>query len=83
VFVVGVCTGPTLAGKNIHIRDDQAQTLVIAPGREYKELARNVLWEPQSKGGQEHQQEAQSNPIYEGGRMYYRTQGFLYCIGEK
>lgn len=85
VFVVGVCTGPTLAGKNIHIRDDQSQTLVIAPGREYKELARNVLWEPQPNGSPQeaNQQESQSNPAYEGGRMYYRTQGFLYCIGEK
>jgi outer membrane protein assembly factor BamB len=80
VYVVGVCTGPTLAGKHIHVRDDQSQTLVFAPGPEYKELARNVLWETQSDG---RLQEAQSNPFYEGGRMYYRTQGFLYCIGEK
>jgi len=80
VFVVGICTGPTLAGKYIHIRDDQSQTLVIAPGPVYKELAKNVLWEIQGDGKQ---QEAQSNPIYEGGRIYYRTQGFLYCIGEK
>jgi hypothetical protein len=77
---VGICTGPTLAGKYIHIRDDQSQTLVIAPGREYKELAKNVLWELLPNGSQ---QEAQSTPIYEGGRIYYRTQGYLYCIGEK
>jgi len=80
VFVVGICTGPNLAGKYIHIRDDQSQTLVIAPGPVYKELAKNVLWEMQADGKQ---QEAQSNPFYEGGRIYYRTQGFLYCIGEK
>jgi outer membrane protein assembly factor BamB len=85
VFVVGICTGPTLAGKNIHIRDDQSQTLVIAPGREYKELARNVLWEASQGGSAQEsaQQESQSNPIYEDARMYYRTQGYLYCIGEK
>jgi outer membrane protein assembly factor BamB len=80
VFVVGICTGPTLAGKVIHIRDDQGQTLVIGRGPEYKELAKNVLWEVQTNGVQ---QEAQSNPYYEGPRMYYRTQSFLYCIGEK
>lgn len=80
VFVVGICTGPTLAGKYIHIRDDQSQTLVIAPGPEYKELVKNVLWELKVDGTQ---QEAQSNPWYEGSRMYYRTQGYLYCIGEK
>jgi hypothetical protein len=85
VFVVGISTGPTLAGKYIHIRDDQSQTLVIAPGPQYKELAKNVLWEPQPHGNPQeaNQQESQSNPYYEGGRMYYRTQGFLYCIGEK
>ena len=80
VFAVGVCTGPNLAGNVIHIRDDQSQTLVIAPGPVYKELAKNVLWETQSNGTL---QESQSNPFYEGGRIYYRTQRFLYCIGEK
>ena len=80
VFVVGICTGPTLAGKQIHLRDDQGQTLVIARGPEYKELAKNPLWEVQIAGAQ---QEAQSNPFYEAGRMYYRTPGFLYAIGEK
>jgi outer membrane protein assembly factor BamB len=79
VFRVGVSTGPTLAGKYIHIRDDQSQTIVIAPGPKYQELAKNVLWELQPDGNQ---QEAQSNPFYEGSRIYYRTQDFLYCIGE-
>ena len=27
--------------------------------------------------------EAQSNAFFEGGRMYYRTRAYLYCIGEK
>ncbi|MBI3829558.1 MAG: sigma-70 family RNA polymerase sigma factor [Planctomycetes bacterium] len=80
VFVVGICSGPNLSGKYIHIRDDQGQTLVIEPGSQYKELARNMLWELNANGGQ---QESQSNPYYEGGRMYYRSGGFLYCIGEK
>ncbi len=80
VFRVGISTGPTLAGKYIHIRDDQSQTLVIAPGRKYQELAKNVLWELQPDGNQ---QESQSNPFYEGKRIYYRTQSFLYCIGEE
>ncbi len=78
VAATGVSTGATLAGDVIHIRDDQSQTIVIAPGRRYRELAKNVLWELQSDG---RQQEAQSNPFYEEGRIYYRTQGFLYCIG--
>jgi hypothetical protein len=80
VFVVGICTGPALAGKQIHLRDDQGQTLVIERGPQYKELAKNPLWETLASGAQ---QEAQSNPYYEGGRMYYRSQNFLYCIGER
>jgi outer membrane protein assembly factor BamB len=80
VFVVGICTGPALAGKQIHLRDDQGQTLVIERGPQYKELAKNPLWETLASGAQ---QEAQSNPYYEGSRMYYRSQNFLYCIGER
>jgi outer membrane protein assembly factor BamB len=80
VFVVGICTGPNLAGKYIHIRDDQHQTLVINPGKEFKVVAKSMLQEYSAEG---HQPEAQSNPFYEGGRMYYRTRAFLYCIGEK
>ena len=57
--------------------DNQGTTLVIQLGRE---VARNFLAE--LRDGKE-QAQFNSTPIFEGARMYYRTPGHLYCIGEK
>ena len=76
----GCSASPTLAGKYIYLMDNQGTTLVIQPGREYREVARNFLAE--SKDGKE-QAQFNSTPIFEGSRMYYRTPGHLCCIGEK
>ena len=58
----------------------QGTTLVLAPGREYRVVAQNFLAE--SRDGKE-QAQMVSTPVFEGTRMYYRTPGFLYCIGDK
>ena len=76
----GCSASPTLAGKLIYLMDNQGTTLVLQPGREYKLVAENFLAE--SKDGKE-QAQMVSTPVFEGARMYYRTPGFLYCIGEK
>ena len=76
----GCSASPTLAGKHIYLMDNQGNTLVIQPGREYREIARNFLAE--SKDGKE-QAQTVSTPIFEGTRMYYRTPGHLCCIGDK
>lgn len=76
----GTSASPTLAGKSIYLMDNQGTTLVIAPGRENKEVSRNLIEE--SKDGKEQVQNV-STPVFEGVRMYYRTPGYLYCIGEK
>jgi outer membrane protein assembly factor BamB len=76
----GCSASPTLAGKYIYLMDNQGTTLVIQPGREYREVARNFLAE--SKDGKE-QAQMLASPIFEGARMYWRTPGHLCCIGEK
>ena len=76
----GTSASPTLAGKYIYLMDNQGTTLVIAPGKAYKEIAHNLIEE--SKDGKEQVQNV-STPIFEGTRMYYRTPGYLYCIGDK
>jgi outer membrane protein assembly factor BamB len=76
----GCSASPTLAGKYIYVMDNQGTALVLQPGREYREVARNFLAE--SKDGKE-QAQFNSTPIFEGTRMYYRTPGHLCCIGEK
>jgi len=80
VFVVGICSSTTLGGKHIFVRDDQGQTLVLEPGPRYKEIAKNLLVEYSNEGTQP---ESQSNFFFEGRRIYFRSRGFMYCIGEE
>jgi outer membrane protein assembly factor BamB len=74
----GASASPTLAGKYIYLMDNQGTTIVLQPGRVYKEVAVNVLED--SKDGKTQEQNV-STPVFEGSRMYYRTPAFLYCIG--
>jgi hypothetical protein len=60
----------TLAGKYVYVSSDNGTTIVLEPGREYKEIARNTL------------ETFRSSPVFEGRRMYIRTQKHLWCIGE-
>ncbi len=59
-----------LAGKYVYISVDSGTTVVLEPGKEYKELFRNTL-EPFC-----------ASPVFDGKRMYIRGQTKLYCIGE-
>ena len=58
------------AGKHIYISSDNGTTIVLEPGRAYKEIARNEL------------ETFRSSPIFEGRRMYVRTLKHLWCIGQ-
>ena len=60
----------TLGGQNIYISGEKGSTLVLKPGREYAEVARNSL-EP-----------FRSCPVFIGKRMYLRGRQNLWCIGE-
>jgi hypothetical protein len=75
----GCAASPTMAGKYIYLMDNQGTTLVIKPGREYVQVAQNHLAE--LRDGKEQAQNL-ATPVFEGKRMYYRTGGYLYCIGE-
>jgi outer membrane protein assembly factor BamB len=69
---LGGSTYPSIsqAGNRIYVSSDRGATVVLEPGREYKELARNKL-EP-----------FRSSLVFEGKRVYVRTEKRLYCIGE-
>lgn len=60
-----------VAGDRIYVTNTRGETVVLAPGREYRELARNNLGEGNS-----------SSPAFAGSRMYVRTNRHLYCIRE-
>jgi len=92
----GVCIGasPALAGKYIYMLDSGNCTIVMEPGRTYKEIAKNSIAEivpeqiPNSSGvknywSSPHQEQTEASPIFEGSRIYIRGEQFLYCIGEK
>jgi outer membrane protein assembly factor BamB len=69
---LGGATYPSisLAGNRVFVSSDNGSTVVVQPGREYKELARSKL-EP-----------FRSSLVFEGKRVYVRTEKNLYCIGE-
>ena len=60
----------TIAGNRLFVSSDNGTTIVLEPGREYKELARNAL------------ETFRSSLVFEGKRMYVRTTKGLWCIGE-
>lgn len=62
----------TLAGKHLLVGNDAGETLVLVPGREYREAARNFL----DKG-------CGASPAVDGGLLFLRGAKKLYCIGQK
>jgi outer membrane protein assembly factor BamB len=76
----GASASPALAGKYIYLLDNQGTTVVIQPGRQYKEVAVNRIEEVIEGSAQD---QNLATPVFEGARMYCRTPGYLYCIGEK
>jgi hypothetical protein len=83
----GFMSSPTLAGKYIYIMDAQGGTLVIEPGRQYKQIALNritVLDFPglDREGAPWHFLTA-GNPWFEGTKIYIRGEDRMICIGAK
>jgi hypothetical protein len=76
----GCGASPTLAGKYIYLYDNQGTTIVIRPGRTYDQVAINTLDE--FRENKEREQNL-ATPVFDGKCMYYRTPGYLYCIGGK
>ncbi len=60
----------SLAGDRLYVSSDDGTSIVLQPGREYKELARNKL------------ETFRSSLAFEGKRVYIRTAKNLFCIGE-
>ncbi len=70
----GACSSPALAGKYIYLFGNHGACIVIEPGREFRQVARNRI-----ENGNYPETYA-SCPVFEGKRLYYRTAGALYCI---
>jgi hypothetical protein len=86
----GCGSSPTLAGKYIYIFGNRGTCLVIEPGRQYRQVAKNRLERIAGKTnaawggtGSGQPESTMSCPTFEGGRLYYRALQHLYCIEEK
>lgn len=65
-----VYPSPTLAGSYIFLSSEGGQTVVIEPGREYREVAHNTL------------EKFRSCPIFAGNRIYIRGLNHMWCLGK-
>ena len=63
---------PVHADGRIYLLNDNGNTTVIQPGREYKELAHNELGEP-----------TQASFAVSAGKLFLRTKKNLYCISQR
>jgi len=66
-----VYPSPALAGGYVYVSGEGGGTVVLQPGRQYREVARNRL------------EAFRSSPVFRGGRMYVRARTNLYCVGQQ
>jgi outer membrane protein assembly factor BamB len=64
-------SSPVRVGKRIYGLSKDGEVVVLAAGREFKELAHNELGEP-----------CQATPAVADGRIYFRTASSLICLGK-
>lgn len=79
----GISASPAMAGGKIFITGNFGTTLVIEPGREYREVGRNTIDRRIDYNYRTNMLEGTvSNPFFDGNSIFYRAQKYLYCIGE-
>jgi outer membrane protein assembly factor BamB len=88
-FGMGMGASISIAGKYIYMIDSAGCVLVMEPGREYKEVAHNNIdetipegWEIKHWVGPHHEQ-FEATPVFDGSRIYFRGEQYIYCVGEK
>jgi hypothetical protein len=80
-LAAGMCSAPTLGGKNIYQMDNQGVTFVIEPGPEFKQLARNRIETYLERDFPiDPLETTYSNPVFDGKSLYIRSEKFLYRI---
>lgn len=80
----GVGSSPILAGKHLYFLGSSGTTLVIEPGRAYRQVAKNKI---ESVAMLDHWSERQerfvANPVADGNRLFIRGEDGLYAIGPR
>ena len=77
----GISVSPALAGGRIYLLGNTGATLVIKPGRQYEQLAKNrietVFWR---YWGMRHERFV-APPAFDGKHLFIRGDRHLYCVG--
>ena len=77
----GTYCSPAVAGGKLFVTSPFGTTLILEPGRDYKELARNRIDRFQEAHYKPRcHEETCSNLFFDGPRIFYRSEGYLYCI---
>jgi outer membrane protein assembly factor BamB len=86
---MGIGASPSLAGEHLYMIDSAGCVLVLAPGREVRQVAKNNIdeivpegWEQKHWMGPHHEQ-TEATLTFDGSRIYIRGEQYLYCVGEK
>ncbi len=80
----GFTASPTLAGKYLYVFDNTGSALLLVPGAQGKEVARNVIENQVASAWQDYKQEMfYASPVFEGPALYLKGSEYLYCIREK
>jgi outer membrane protein assembly factor BamB len=81
---IGVGASATLGGSHVFVIDNQGECLVLEPGDVFKPVARNKIGTLLPRDWPIGPQELLSNaaPLFDGGRIYFRGERYLYCIAE-
>ena len=66
----GFSGSPVFVNDKVYCMDNEGNVLVLAAGREFRELGRMPLGEP-----------SRATPAVSGGRMFLRSETTIVCIG--
>ena len=80
----GIGASPALAGGLIYILGNNGAALVLAPGRTYKQVAKNKIESVVQVGHwSERQERFVAHPVFDGRRLYLRGEGHLWAVGPR
>ena len=71
-----------MAGGNIFVLGPLNEIVILAPGKEMKELARNKIEMKSLSIGDKYKEWCVAPPTFEGNKIYLRSESHVYCIGK-
>ena len=78
----GIGASPALAGGNLYVVGTTGVTLVLKPGRTYRQLAKNRIENTLYRKWGIRNERFVACPVFDGDRIFLRGEMNLYCIGK-